>query len=167
MKSIKTLSKAGLAILLIVLMLANVIVPLTVVGSDGAGSGLDCQYYVVKSDDTLASIAQKYGVSVSDIRNANDLTASSKLYTGQILKIPVSTSYAGSTYGVGKMSLDVEDANIKDVISAIALNAGYTVVYRGGDTKITLKLEDVSPIKAIDYATRMADMSLWAKHLQA
>jgi len=89
MKSFKTLGKAGVAILLIALMLANVIVPLTVVGSDGASTGLDFQYYVVKQGDTFSSIARQYGISVSEIRNANDMTAVSKLYTGQILKIPV------------------------------------------------------------------------------
>lgn len=160
MKSMKKLGKTGIAILLIVLMLANVIVPLTVMGSDGAGTGIDYQYYVVKNGDTFSSIAQSYSVSVSDIRSANSLSSSSKLYVGEILKIPVSTSNANSAYGVSKMSLNVVDANIEDVISAIALNAGYTVVYKGDATKkITLNMENISPIKAIDYATRMADLS--------
>lgn len=160
MKSMKKLGKVGIAMLLIALMLANVLVPLTVVGSDGAGTGIDYQYYVVKSGDSFSSIAQAFSVSVGDVRGANDLSASSKLYTGQILKIPVSTSNANGVYGVSKMSLNVVEANIKDVISAIALNAGYTVVFKGDATKtITLQLENASPIKAIDYATRMADLS--------
>jgi len=160
MKSIKKFGKAGIAILIITLMLANMVAPLTVVGSDGAGTGLDCQYYVVKAGDTFASIARAHGLSVSDIRNANDLTAVSKLYTGQILKLPVATNYAESFYGINKISIDYEDADVKDVLSAIALTAGYTIVYVGpDDTRITLKMEDVSPIKAVDYATRLAELS--------
>ena len=46
-------------------------------------------YYTVKSGDTLWSIAKKYGVSVSDLKNANGLT-SSTLRLGQVLIIPVS-----------------------------------------------------------------------------
>ena len=42
--------------------------------------------------NVIVTIARQYGISVSEIRNANDMTAVSKLYTGQILKIPVSTS---------------------------------------------------------------------------
>ena len=54
---------------------------LTYVPVEGSG------YYTVKSGDSLWSIAKKYGVSVSDIKDANGLT-SSMLSIGQVLKIP-------------------------------------------------------------------------------
>jgi len=44
-------------------------------------------YYTVKSGDSLWSIAKKYNVSVSDLKNANGLT-SSLLSIGDVLKIP-------------------------------------------------------------------------------
>lgn len=45
-------------------------------------------YYTVKSGDSLWSIAKKYNVSVSDLKEANGLT-SSMLSIGDVLKIPV------------------------------------------------------------------------------
>ena len=44
-------------------------------------------YYTVKSGDSLWSIAKKYNISVSDLKNANGLT-SSLLSIGDVLKIP-------------------------------------------------------------------------------
>ena len=45
-------------------------------------------YYTVKSGDSLWSIAKKYNVSVSDLKEANGFT-SSLLTIGDVLKIPV------------------------------------------------------------------------------
>ena len=45
--------------------------------------------YVVKSGDNLYDIARNYGVTVDDIKNANNLTTNS-LSIGQILTIPIS-----------------------------------------------------------------------------
>lgn len=45
-------------------------------------------YYTVKSGDSLWSIAKKYNVSVSDLKEANGLT-SSLLTIGDVLKIPI------------------------------------------------------------------------------
>lgn len=44
-------------------------------------------YYTVQSGDSLWSIAKKYGISVSDLKEANNLT-SNTLSIGQVLKIP-------------------------------------------------------------------------------
>ena len=59
--------------------------------------------YVVVHGDTLSSIAQRYGVTVDQLRAANNLPAHSPLHTGQKLQIP-SLSYTvvrGDTlYGI-------------------------------------------------------------------
>lgn len=44
-------------------------------------------YYIVKSGDSLWSIAKKYGITVNDLKSANSLT-SNTLSIGQRLKIP-------------------------------------------------------------------------------
>ncbi|PKL19129.1 MAG: hypothetical protein CVV49_02290 [Spirochaetae bacterium HGW-Spirochaetae-5] len=45
-------------------------------------------YYVVKSGDTLFSIAKKSGVTLNQIQDINDLKGSSIIYKGMKLKIP-------------------------------------------------------------------------------
>ena len=44
--------------------------------------------YVVRPGDTLAGIAQRFGVSVQEIVNANNLTNLDYLIPGQVLRIP-------------------------------------------------------------------------------
>jgi LysM repeat protein len=48
--------------------------------------------HLVRSGQSLRSIAKKYGVSVSDIRAENKLRRSSSIYAGLLLKIPVSNT---------------------------------------------------------------------------
>ena len=45
-------------------------------------------YYTIKSGDSLWSIAKKYGVTVNELKTANNLT-SNTLSIGQILRIPI------------------------------------------------------------------------------
>ncbi|MGE6492291.1 LysM peptidoglycan-binding domain-containing protein [Exiguobacterium sp. NPDC077395] len=47
--------------------------------------------YTVKSDDTLYSIARTYGVTVSALAAANNITNYSLIYVGQVLIIPGTT----------------------------------------------------------------------------
>lgn len=61
-------------------------------------TGTEINYVVVKGDN-LYSIANKYGVSVNDIKSLNNLTTNT-LQIGQILKIPGTESY--TTYKVKK-----------------------------------------------------------------
>ena len=56
--------------------------------------------YIVKSGDSLWSIANKFNTTVNAIKNLNNLT-SNNLSIGQVLQIPVSTSTGtGNTYTV-------------------------------------------------------------------
>lgn len=55
-------------------------------GNSGGGSG-QVYYYTVVQGDTLTSIAQRFGTSVSAIKAANGLT-SDLIYVGQVLVIP-------------------------------------------------------------------------------
>ena len=57
--------------------------------------------YVVKSGDTLYSIANKYGVTVSDLKTTNNLT-SNTLSLNQVLKIPGVDIEVPNTYTVAK-----------------------------------------------------------------
>lgn len=63
----------------------------------------------VKKGQTFASIARKYGTSVSEIRKTNHLSKRASLKRGQILLIPVSKSvYSQKSKSKGKMDLEEE-----------------------------------------------------------
>lgn len=153
--------KAALVFVLAIVLLSNAILPMAVMGSSNDNAA-EYQYYSVKTGDTLTRVAQNYGVTISDIMTANSLSNADKIYTGQIIKIPLnSASGKGSALVSSRVSLNVVDANIKDVLSAIALNAGYTIIMEQSenDETVTVNLEEMSPLKAIDLVTRFANMT--------
>ena len=166
MKGSKRLGKSILVIALSIVLLISAVAPLTVMGSDNNGGGLkgtslgQYRYYSVKSGDTLASIASKNGVTVSDIMTYNDLDSSDSIYRGQILKVPVTSENKENKVISSSITIKAKESNVKDLISSIAYNAGYTVIYKGAGTEtVTVDLEKVSPLKAIDYVTRMVGLS--------
>ena len=166
MKGSKRLGKSILVIALSIVLLISAVAPLTVMGSDNNGGGLkgtslgQYRYYSVKSGDTLASIANKNGVTVSDIMTYNDLDSSDSIYRGQILKVPVTSENKENKIISSSITIKAKESNVKDLISSIAYNAGYTVIYKGsGAETVTVDLEKVSPLKAIDYVTRMVNLS--------
>ena len=53
--------------------------------------------YTVKSGDTLYGIARTYGVSVSALASANNITNTNLIYVGQVLVIPGTTTPPTST----------------------------------------------------------------------
>lgn len=57
----------------------------------------ETQTYIVKSGDTLYSIASKYGISVNTLKNYNNLTTN-VLNIGQKLNIPVTSEQPSSNY---------------------------------------------------------------------
>lgn len=163
MNSSKKSLKAALVFLLAFVLLTNAVLPIAVLGSSN-DTAAEYQYYSVKSGDTLLRIAKNYGVTVSDIMTANDLSNADKIYSGQILKVPLtSATGSGNRLVSSRVSMTLQNADLKDVLSAIALNAGYTVIMEdaGSDkgTPITATLDEMSPLKAIDYVTRLGGMT--------
>ncbi len=61
---------------------------LLISSADSTGDDGNDNYYVVKSGDTLWSIARKFNVSIDDIKALNNLS-SNNLSIGMILKIPL------------------------------------------------------------------------------
>ncbi len=88
--------------------------------------------YTVKRGDSLYSIAKKYGTTVSQIKNDNNLT-SNNLSIGQVLKIKVGEETIGieECYGedYGDLSKDYINYTVKrgDSLYSIARTYGTTV----------------------------------------
>ena len=91
--------------------------------------------YTVKSGDNLYSIANKYGISVNELKNYNNLT-SNLLSIGQILKIP--TASEGITYIVksgdnlysiaNKYNTTVDEIKKKNNLSSNLLSIGQILI---------------------------------------
>lgn len=151
--------KAVLVAILAIVLLVNAVLPMTVMGSSRENTG-DYQYYVIKSGDTLTRIAKTHGVTVSDIMTANNLSDADRIISGKVIKIPLTEESSASTWSSSRLSLNLVDANVKDALSAIARNAGYTIIFVGdATTTLTVNLEQMSALKAIDYVTRLAGLS--------
>lgn len=119
--------KAVLVAILAIVLLVNAVLPMTVMGSSRENTG-DYQYYVIKSGDTLTRIAKTHGVTVSDIMTANNLSDADRIISGKVIKIPLTEESSASTWSSSRLSLNLVDANVKDALSAIARNAGYTII---------------------------------------
>ena len=155
--------KALVVIALTFVLLLNAFMPIAVQGSDRDVSS-EYQYYSVKAGDTLTRIAKNNGVTVSDIMTANKLSNADRITAGQVLKVPLSSASAqGNGLNSTRVSMTLKDANIQDVISAIALNAGYTVVMeksaQGNNETVSVNLEEMSSLKAIDAVTRLVGLT--------
>lgn len=165
MKSFKKFGKPAMALVLSLMLIVSVLAPLTVIGSENNGGGAkgtslgQYRYYSVQSGDTFQSIASKNGITVSDIMTFNGLTANSSLYRGQIIKLPLTSKNYSSGLTTSTITIKAKDASVKDLVSSIALNAGYTVIYKGADQTLSINLEKITPLRAIDYITRMAGVS--------
>lgn len=92
--------------------------------------------YVVKSGDSLYSIARKYNTTVNDLMKYNNLT-SNLLSIGQTLKIPTSestiTSYtvkSGDTlYSIArKYNTTVDEIKRKNNLTSNTLSIGQTLI---------------------------------------
>lgn len=154
--------KVALVFALAIVMLANVCMPIAVKGSNRDIS-TEYQYYSVKRGDTLTKIAKNNGITISDIMTANNLSDADRIYTGQVLKVPLSSaSGKGNALAASRISMRLVNANVKDVLSAIALNAGYTIIMEKSamnDETVTVTLEEMSALKAIDYVTRLVGLT--------
>ncbi|MGN0539229.1 MAG: LysM peptidoglycan-binding domain-containing protein [Candidatus Fimenecus sp.] len=165
MKGSKKFGKSILVIALSLVLIISAVAPLAVMGSENYGGSKgtamgNYRYYSVRSGETLASIAQKNGVTISDIMTYNNLSSEDTLYRGQVLKLPVTTANSSSGIVSTRLTIKAKDANIKDLVSSIAYNAGYTVIFKGAGTEtVTVDLKDVSPLKALDYVTRLVGLS--------
>ena len=92
---------------------------------------VDSKLYSVVSGDTLSRIAARHGTTVSAIKGANQLT-SDRIYVGQDLLIPVSSSFHASLPAASKPSANTSNGTTYkvqkgDSLSVIAQRFGVSV----------------------------------------
>ncbi len=68
-----------------------------------------------------------------------------------MLPLMTSADYSEDNLTPNSITINVKDADVRDVLSAIAKNMGYSIIYKGSATTITIKLEDMAPTTAFDY----------------
>lgn len=68
-----------------------------------------------------------------------------------------SATSTGKT-SASRMSVNVQNADIRDVLSAIAVNMGYSIVYTADPAEITMKMENVKPDEAFEYLLKMLNL---------
>jgi LysM repeat protein len=106
-------------------ILSSATISLTVTPAHAAPPGV----YVVKEGDSLGRIAQKLGVKLPDLLNANGMTVDSLILPGQQLVVPQTDSNAssGGTYTVkAGDSLSVIAARVKVSLGALLAANGIT-----------------------------------------
>jgi len=101
----------------------------------------------VRKGETLTKVARKYGVTIYDLADANNISTKSKLYVGVNLRIPVLVNPADNDYAYNTdIALAEEENSSNDYVSPyLTLNgvSGDTsVVTSGQQTVAVLTIED-------------------------
>jgi LysM repeat protein len=104
--------------------------------------------YLIKSGDTISSIAKKFGVSIQSILDANGLTWSSLIYSGRTLTIP---GVAVAQDGSGATPLTAEMAANAAIIIQVGRELG--VPDRGIVIALAAAMQE-SSMRNIDYGDR-------------
>ena len=83
--------------------------------------------YVVQSGDTLSGIAARFGTTIQELVQLNDISNPNLIYVGEVLKLPVSNSVkSGASSNQYQTTYVVKPGN---TLSGIAARFGTTVQY--------------------------------------
>ena len=162
-----------IGLLIVVLALQGLALSGAVLAAD------DYVIHIVKTGDYLARLAKEYNVTVEAIMEANDLTDRNVVYLGQQLKIPTSgevyalDASSESDWGKGgqpvnpvppglsgdNICIEVVNADIRDVLSAIAIKMNVQVLFVDEPTRVTFKICNVTPTRALELFVQSQSLS--------
>lgn len=140
--------------------------------------------YTVKRGENLTTIANRFDVTVDDLISLNNIVDKNLIEPGQVLQIP-GTTKSGSTDantdvsapsatpavkttsekrtqsdGEKTLSLNIQNADVRDVLSALALSLGKNIIYKGETATVSLRLKDVTFEEALEYTANVAGLTI-------
>lgn len=65
---------------------------------------------------------------------------------------------ASTTTSTKKISVTFKDADLRDALSSIAMNMGYSVIFAGTPSRVTFELKNTTAADAFDYVVKLAGM---------
>ncbi|WP_176717300.1 LysM peptidoglycan-binding domain-containing protein [Vulcanibacillus modesticaldus] len=129
------------------LMIGATLISAIPLGSVLAATDNTSSSYTVQSGDSLWKIANRFGVSVSELKNYNRLT-SDTLYVGQTIRIPTTSSMDVTININGQVKEIVPEPMIIDgttyiPIRAIANSLGATVWWNESSNTVGINRDDI------------------------
>lgn len=123
-----------------------------------AASDADTGYilYTVQPGDTLSEVAKKYDTTAEILLQENEMTEAS-FVAGKIIRISSqSAAEKGDKTGI---TLEMRDADIRDVLSTLAVILKKNIIYTEAPMQVSLSVRDVTPSKALEILTQSIGMS--------
>lgn len=123
-----------------------------------AASDADTGYilYTVQPGDTLSEVAKKYDTTAEILLQENEMTEAS-FVAGKIIRI--SSQNAAEKGDNSGITLEMRDADIRDVLSTLAVILKKNIIYTEAPMQVSLSVRDVTPSKALEILTQSIGMS--------
>lgn len=153
------------------------VIPLATAGEN---PGEDIQTYTVKTGEHLYGIAQKFDVSLSDLRSANNIEGNI-IRPGQELIIPTDVPPDSPDSADRQMeqaesnppeaapspdnevnnliSLDMREADLRDVLTALALKMDVQILLVEAPGEVSFQVSDVTPQRAFQLLLQQEGLS--------
>lgn len=126
--------------------------------------------YTIKRGDTLSSIANRYGTTVQEIVNINNIQNPNLIYPGQVIRILTnSTVHGNEDRGTGDIIYTVRRGNtLSQIANAYGVSVQHIVelnnisnpnlIYPGQKLRITeSNKEELNPLGGITYTVKRGD----------
>ncbi len=110
--------------------------------------------HVVKSGEVLSKIAQKYGISLKDLMEANNIKNADSIREGQVLKLTKSSDGVGAVVNTTKTTTP-EVRNTRKTVEIVP-ESTYTV--KKGDNAVTLANKLGIPLSVLKAANKDKDL---------